>query len=69
MTDEVPKLRSLRPAYVSEQHKVYVEILKAELTKTGEDAPLNIAITGHYGSGKSSVLTETQRQLRVADLK
>lgn len=63
MTSEVPNLRSLSPAYVKEQHGDYVEILKAELTKTGADAPRNIALTGHYGSGKSSVLMETQHEL------
>ena len=58
-----PILRSLSPAYVPDQHQNYVEILKAELTKSGLDAPRNIALTGHYGSGKSSVLVETQRAL------
>lgn len=63
MADEAPNLRSLSPAYVEQQHGDYVRILKAELAKTGADAPRNIALTGHYGSGKSSVLVETQREL------
>lgn len=66
---EVPGLRSLSPTYVAEQHQVYVDILKTELSKTGADAPLNVALTGHYGSGKSSVLVETQRQLNGAGFK
>lgn len=63
MTRDTPTLRSLSPVYAPDQHKDYVEILKAELTKSGPDAPRNIALTGHYGSGKSSVLLETQRAL------
>ena len=35
------ELRSLRPAYVADQHKDYVEILKEELAKSGPDAPRN----------------------------
>ncbi len=69
MTEEVPNLRSLSPAYVEDQHGDYVKILKAELAKTGADAPRNIALTGHYGSGKSSVLVETQRKLVSENVK
>ncbi|NWL12184.1 hypothetical protein DM793_12920 [Paenarthrobacter nitroguajacolicus] len=63
------KLRSLSPAYVPEQHFEYVEILKRELIRSGLDAPRNLALTGHYGSGKSSVLGETQRVLVEDDIK
>lgn len=63
MSEEVPLLRSLSPEYVADQHKVYVDILKAELVATGDKAPRNIALTGHYGSGKSSVLTKVQSEL------
>ncbi|WP_146097553.1 YobI family P-loop NTPase [Nocardia nova] len=66
---DAPRLRSLSPSYVPDQHKDYVEILKAELTKSGLDAPRNVALTGHYGSGKSSVLVETQRALEKDNLK
>lgn len=69
MMRDTPNLRSLSPAYVPDQHKDYVEILRAELTKSGSDAPRNIALTGHYGSGKSSVLLETQRALEEDDVK
>ncbi|MFE5837550.1 hypothetical protein [Arthrobacter sp. NPDC056493] len=68
MTKAAAKLRSLRPVYVPDQHRDYVEILTAELTKSGREAPRNIALTGHYGSGKSSVLEETQRVLEVDDV-
>jgi len=44
-------------------------MLQAELTKNGADAPRNVALTGPYGSGKSSVLAETQLQLEAAGLK
>ena len=60
---QVNSLRSLSPIYIEEQHADYVGILKAVLTQGGADAPCNIALTGHYGSGKSSVLVETQRRL------
>lgn len=66
MTEGTPKLRSLSPEYVPEQHNDYVEILKAELTKSGPDAPRNIALTGHYGSGKSSVLLRAHQELERA---
>lgn len=63
MTADTPRLRPLSPTYAPDQHKDYVEILIAELTKSGTDAPRNVALTGHYGSGKSSVLLETQHEL------
>ncbi|MGD7003839.1 hypothetical protein [Corynebacterium halotolerans] len=63
------KLRSLSPSYVFDQHKDYVEILKAELTQSGPDASRNIALTGHYGSGKSSVLLKTQQELEERGVK
>lgn len=69
MTGNAAKLRSLSPAYVPDQHHDYVEILEAELTKSSPEAPRNIALTGHYGSGKSSVLWETQRVLEDDDVK
>jgi hypothetical protein len=69
MTRAAAKLRSLSPVYVPDQHHDYVEILEAELTKSGPAAPRNIALTGHYGSGKSSVLEETQRVLEKDDVK
>ncbi|WP_460464369.1 YobI family P-loop NTPase [Arthrobacter pigmenti] len=56
-------LRSLSPLYREEEHGGYVQVLTTELTKKGDEAPLNVALTGHYGSGKSSVLIETRRRL------
>ncbi len=63
--DEVPRvpkpLSSLRPEYVEQEHKGYVSHLKAALDDLSSTAPLNIALTGSYGSGKSSILSEVQR--------
>ena len=69
MTGSAPTLRPLSPAYVADQHEDYVEILKAALAEPGADASRNIALTGHYGSGKSSVLIETQSQLEQGGVK
>ena len=66
---DAPNLRSLSPVYIPDQHGEYVDILVAELSKAAVWAPRNVALTGHYGSGKSSVLTETQRRLENANLK
>jgi hypothetical protein len=65
------KLRSLRPEYDQANHKLYVEYLRAELSKParkgkehdaglGRDGlrPRNVALTGSYGSGKSSILSK-----------
>lgn len=63
-TEPALVLRSLRPIYVDDQHQTYVELLETEILKKGPEAPRNIALTGHYGSGKSSVLTQTQQVLK-----
>lgn len=60
---DLPNLHALSPAYVEPQHKVYVQILTMALHQIGPESPLNIALAGNYGSGKSSVLQETQRVL------
>lgn len=59
----VPRLRSLGPGYVEEQHGRHAAVLYDVLTTTGDDAAKNIALTGHYGSGKSSVILGVQRSL------
>ncbi|MFI7066813.1 hypothetical protein ACIBL3_37840 [Kribbella sp. NPDC050124] len=51
----VPSLVPLTPAYDSAQHGGYVEGLTQALE---DDSIRNIALTGRYGAGKSSVLTE-----------
>ncbi|MDR6120122.1 hypothetical protein QE370_003306 [Aeromicrobium sp. SORGH_AS981] len=60
------QLRSLSPKFEKDEHEGYVQVLVGELEKSGDEAPLNIALTGHYGSGKSSVLTEITRRLRTS---
>lgn len=53
------KLRSLAPEFKSGQHKIYVRHLEeAVLDKRNR----NVALTGRYGSGKSSVLDDFQKK-------
>jgi hypothetical protein len=61
-------LQSLAPRYEEDRHGTYVARLE-EAVKNSKN--LNIALTGRYGSGKSSVLDEfearhEQRTLRLA---
>jgi hypothetical protein len=65
-------LKPLSPVYVREEHEEYVRLLEAAVAKPDvktdvaelvRGLPHNIAVTGHYGSGKSSVLIEAQRRL------
>ncbi|MGN8246288.1 hypothetical protein ACTHAM_003426 [Cellulomonas soli] len=60
-----PMLRSLSPKFIAESHEYYVGILVQQLEQTGAEAPRNIALTGHYGSGKSSVLGEVQSRMNA----
>jgi hypothetical protein len=48
-------LESLTPKFVKEQHDTYLRRLKEAAQDTDN---LNIAVTGRYGAGKSSVLDE-----------
>jgi len=52
--DDAIALRTLAPSYKEEQHGIYVSVL-AEALRATEDVR-NIALTGAYGTGKSSVL-------------
>jgi len=54
----VRDLQPLTPAYDEAQHGAYVEYLKAALRRVHVR---NVAITGGYGSGKSSVIAELMR--------
>ncbi|WP_147525156.1 YobI family P-loop NTPase [Cellulomonas timonensis] len=58
-------LRALSPQYEKEEHSYYVAALVAQLVRLGSSAPRNIALTGHYGSGKSSVLLEVHRRINA----
>lgn len=64
-------IHSLRPAFDPASHELYVQYLKGELDKPARKAkrhseeaeveelrPCNIALTGSYGSGKSSILSK-----------
>lgn len=53
-------LRSLAPDHLKEEHAVYVQHLKTALT---DPRNKNIALTGRYGSGKSSILDNFLEQL------
>lgn len=61
----VPSLEDLGPRYREQDHSPYVELLVGQLTGR-DDGRRNIALAGHYGSGKSSVLAEVERRLAAA---
>lgn len=54
--DKVAALHPLTPGYQSEKHAVYFDAIENALGWTGEMAVRNIALTGSYGVGKSSIL-------------
>ncbi|WP_419703004.1 DNA-binding protein [Promicromonospora sp. NFX87] len=56
-----PKLLPLTPEYESDNHKVYLDAVEAALTDKDKDGILNIALTGSYGTGKSSVLQQVAK--------
>jgi hypothetical protein len=56
-----PLLRPLTPRYDPVRHAVYFRALDAELRSRNRPA-LNIALTGSYGVGKSSILEEVTRR-------
>jgi hypothetical protein len=66
MSDRGISLRSLSPGFQPQDHDAYVRILVSELSRPGSRVARNIALTGHYGSGKSSVLVEVERRLEAA---
>lgn len=49
------ELRSLAPEYIEDHHRTYVTRLNAAVTDARNK---NIALTGRYGAGKSSILDE-----------
>ena len=56
------RLQSFRARFNELAHGIYVELLVGEIDGR-EDPPRNIAVSGPYGSGKSSVLSELRRRL------
>lgn len=62
-TTDTPSLLPLTPRYEKSDHEVYVEAIERALELDDEDAPVrNIALTGSYGVGKSSILAEVRRR-------
>ncbi|GGJ73782.1 YobI family P-loop NTPase [Glutamicibacter ardleyensis] len=55
---KVADLHPLVPEYQPEKHAVYFEAIENALGWTGERAVRNIALTGSYGVGKSSILRQ-----------
>ncbi|GAA5194022.1 P-loop NTPase fold protein [Arthrobacter gyeryongensis] len=53
---KVADLHPLTPGYQPEKHAVYFDAIENALGWTGEKAVRNIALTGSYGVGKSSIL-------------
>lgn len=51
----LPRLASLAPSYQEEQHGVYADVLERALIDT--PSVHNIALSGPYGTGKSSILS------------
>ena len=52
-TQKHPRLLPLTAKYDEPSHKLYVDALNEAL---GDDRIHNIALSGHYGVGKSSIL-------------
>jgi hypothetical protein len=61
--EDVPVLRSLGPRYEPELHGRHVAVLLKVLTDKSTMPAKNIAVAGHYGSGKSSVILGVQQGL------
>ncbi len=60
---DVPVLRSLGPRFEADLHGRHAEVLIKVLADTSANAAKNIALAGHYGSGKSSVMLGVQSGL------
>lgn len=66
---DVPELRSLGPQFDETLHGRHAEVLVKVLTDESAGASKNIALAGHYGSGKSSVILGVQRGLDAKKVK
>ncbi|MDQ1588373.1 MAG: hypothetical protein QOJ77_1538, partial [Microbacteriaceae bacterium] len=56
-------LLALTPKFLEPEHGIYVDYLLTALDDKGGRPVVNIALTGAYGVGKSSVLIEVDRRL------
>ena len=63
-----PTLRSLGPAFDENLHGRHVGIVLNALNDSSSNPPKNIALTGHYGSGKSSVILGVEARLKNAGI-
>lgn len=59
-----PRLLPLTPEYDPSLHKTYLDMLEAGLDGPESTPIRNIAVTGSYGSGKSSILEGLSRKKR-----
>ena len=67
-TDSI-QLRSLAPEYLETQHQTYLDALKEALAAPEENKIRNIALSGSYGTGKSSILDKLASELRQEAVK
>lgn len=61
--EDVPVLRSLGPSYDAALHGRHAAVLLRSLLDPGPAPAKNIALAGHYGSGKSSVIQGVEHEL------
>jgi hypothetical protein len=66
--EDVPVLRSLGPTYEPKLHGRHAAVLVQVLTDSSDNPAKNIALSGHYGSGKSSVILGVQVGLTEKDV-
>lgn len=55
----IPQLRALTAEFDKTQHTTYVELVEQAFRQS---TVRNIALTGNYGTGKSSILAEVSRR-------
>jgi hypothetical protein len=56
-----PRMLDLTPRYVESKHGLYLDVIEAALNERAEYVK-NIALTGSYGVGKSSILSEVAKR-------
>ncbi|TPW78049.1 YobI family P-loop NTPase [Schumannella soli] len=61
-----PELEPLTPRYDAPAHDIYFGAIETALRRDDERAPLNIALSGGYGVGKSSILQKVAAEHKGA---